>query len=126
MNFVYNCLLVLYMSLPIKNHYSYILIITGKNCSPCIVSADEFLATNKIKYKLINLHQNKAEKTFTDETIKKFCKESTASKRFSVKNKYVFGKYIFHAEDGGPFLIKYSESDTLIFNAADIDKVTNY
>ncbi|MBI3519979.1 MAG: hypothetical protein HY062_11555 [Bacteroidetes bacterium] len=125
MNFISNYLLILYLTgIFIQSNYKYTLIITGKNCYPCIVSADAFLAKNKINYKLINLYNEKAEKDFSEEAIKHYCKDSKYSKYISVKGKYVFGKYIFHSDDGGPILIKYSKRDTLIYNPLNIDTVT--
>ncbi len=126
MSFVSNCLVIFYIFIiSQRNDYKYILIITGKNCTPCIVSADEFLGEHHIHYKLINLYKEKAEKAFSDEIIKQYCKESKHSSYISIKSRYKFGKYTFLSEDGGPVLIKYSKSDTLIYNPSDIDTITD-
>lgn len=126
MNFLINFTLLIFVyffNFDKDNNYKYILILTSKNCSPCIVTADEFFAKNTIKYRLINLYQNKAEKKYSEETIKNFCKESKHSKYISKLGDYSFGKYKFNAFDGGPYVIKYSNKDTIIYDAQNIELI---
>ncbi len=108
-----------------KKQYQYILICTSKNCTPCVSVADDFFNKNKIKYKLINLYSNNADKQFTDELIKDYCNKSKDRLFKKIKNTFSLGKKQFKSSDNGPLLIKYSINDTVIYNASDIDDINN-
>ena len=105
--------------------YKYILIFTPRNCAPCIVTADDFFYNNKIDYLAIKLYENKADKYFTNQTVLDFCKNSKAKSSRCIKDKFKFGSYNFTANDNGPFLIKYSSSDTIVFNSLNIEEVNH-
>jgi arsenate reductase-like glutaredoxin family protein len=102
--------------------YKYILICTSKNCTPCIKTAAQFFEEKKITYQIINLYENIAEKKFTEDAIVNYCKGSKYKVR-NVKNTYSFGERTFTEKDNGPFLIKYSKTDTVIFNSLNIDSI---
>jgi len=114
------CLNLFYVN---KVGYKYILICTPKNCAPCIVTADDYFDKNKTEYILIKLYDNKAEKSYTNQTVVNYCKNSKAKKIKDIKNNFVFGSYKFTVKDNGPFLIKYSKTDTIIFNSLNIEDV---
>lgn len=103
--------------------YNYVLICTGHNCSPCIKTADDFFSDKKISYTIINLYSNTAEKELTADLIKNFCSTSTPKKTRKVKDKYSFGKFIFTSDDPGPFVIKYSRADTVIYPAETMENI---
>ncbi len=105
--------------------YKYILICTGHNCTPCVKTADVFIARNNMSYTIINLFETKADKQFTEELILNYCNESKNTKNKKVKDEFIFGNYKFSTNDNGPFMIKYSKTDTIIFNSLNIDEINN-
>src|SRR3954469_19934961 len=107
-------------SKPVEHKYT--LVCTGKNCTPCITTADNFLIKENIPYTIINLYSSEAEKQFTKELINDYCKKGGSRKK-AIKNNFVFGRFAFKSSDNGPFLIKYSKTDTLVFNPSNIDEV---
>lgn len=102
--------------------YKYTLICTSKNCTPCITTAEKFFYTHKALPMIINLYSSEADKQITRELIEDYCK-NTESKKKIVRNNFSFGRYTFNASDNGPFLIKYSKTDTVIYNASNIDDI---
>jgi hypothetical protein len=120
-------LISLYLSLffSIDTEYNYILICTPRNCSPCIVTADDYFYKHHTQYLLVNLFESKADKLYTKQTMIDFLKDSKAKKVKSMKNYFSFGSYYFTVKNNGPFVIKYSSKDTLIFNSVNIDDINN-
>ncbi len=102
--------------------YRYTLVCTGKNCTPCITTAEEFFSKKNALPTIINLYSSEADKQITKELIDDYCKNCTSKKK-AIKNSFEFGRFVFKASDNGPFLIKYSKTDTVIFNASNIDEV---
>lgn len=103
--------------------YKYTLICTDKNCTPCVTTAESFFSRKKNALPtIINLYSCEADKQFTKELIDDYCK-NCASKRKAIKNSFEFGRFVFKASDNGPFLIKYSKTDTVIYNASNIEEV---
>ncbi len=107
-----------------KPVHKYVLICTSKNCTPCVKTADEFFTKHNVKYSLINLYGNKAEKQFTDELIQNYCNTSKPKVKL-INSKFNFGSLMYTSKDNGPFLIKYSKVDTVVFNALNIDEINN-
>jgi hypothetical protein len=118
-------LISLYLSLffSMDTEYNYILICTPRNCSPCIVTADDYFYKHHTQYLLVNLYESKADKLYTKQTMIDFLKDSKAKKVKSMKNYFSFGSYYFTVKNNGPFVIKYSSLDTLIFNSVNIDNL---
>lgn len=104
------------------SEYKYTLICTGKNCTPCITTAENFFTKSNALPTIINLYSSEADRQMTKELIDDYCKNCD-SKNKAIKNSFSFGRFIFKASDNGPFLIKYSRIDTTIFNAGNIDEV---
>lgn len=102
--------------------YKYTLVCTGKNCTPCITTVDNFFINKNTPYTIINLYSSEADKQFTKELIDEYCKKN-GSKKKAIKNNFAFGRFTFKTSDNGPFLIKYSKKDTVVFNASNIDEV---
>jgi ferredoxin-NADP reductase len=102
--------------------YKYTLICTGKNCTPCITTAENLFIKNNTLPTIINLYDNEADKQFTKELIDDYCNKSDSRKK-AIKKSFEFGRFTFKASDNGPFLIKYSKTDTIVFNASNIDDV---
>lgn len=102
--------------------YKYTLVCTGKNCTPCITTADDFFIRKHLPYTIINLYSNEADRQFTQELIDDYCKKSGTRKK-AVKTNFIFGRFTFKPSDNGPFLIKYSRTDTLVFNAGNMNEV---
>lgn len=104
------------------SEYKYTLICTGKNCTPCITTAENFFSKCNALPTIINLYSSEADKQITKELIDDYCKNSESKKK-AIKNSFSFGRFTFNASDNGPFLIKYSKADTVIYNASNIDEV---
>lgn len=116
------CLNLFYVN---KAEYKYILICTPKNCAPCIVTADDYFNKNKSEYVLIKLYDNKAEIDYTNKTVKTYCQNSKATKVKAIKNTFSFGAFKFTVNNNGPFVIKYSKTDTVVFNSLTIDDINS-
>lgn len=104
-------------------NYKYILICTSQNCTPCVKQANDFFEKSQNKFITINLFENKSEKQFTVEMLHRYCIESKKNKIKYQKSNFQFGSKIFHANDNGPFLIKYSKNDTIIYDSINIENV---
>ena len=105
--------------------YKYVLICTGHNCSPCVKTADDFFKRREINYLLINLYGYEADRQSTNDLIKNYCNTSHYLKLRTIKNNFKLGKLLFNYTDNGPFLIRYSKKDTLIYNPVNIDNIHN-
>ena len=112
--------LLLLISKPVT--YKYTLVCTDKNCTPCITTADDFFTRKHIPYTIVNLYSSEADRQFTRELIDDYCKKSGARKK-AIKTTFIFGRFVFNASDNGPFLIKYSSTDTVVFNASNMTEV---
>ncbi len=126
MNFIIKHILVLFF-ISINGHsfdeFEYILICTSKNCTPCVKTADDYFIKHKNKCVIINLYSNLAEKQYTKELIENYSTVSVVKKIKVIKEVFIFGKNTFHSSDNGPFLIKYSKNDTIIYNASNFDNI---